>query len=158
MKCTALFSEDRIYRYVLMREWDAGQPYVLFIGLNPSTADEQKDDPTIRRCIKFAINWGFGGLRMMNLFAYRSTDPKVLLKVENPVGWDNDVFLKEYAHSAGRISAAWGTQGKLLNRDKEVMGMLGNRKIYCLGKTKHGYPRHPLYVPYSSEVVFMNGG
>lgn len=89
----AILSEDRKYRYILSRTWDETKPTVLFIGLNPSTADENEDDPTIRRCIIFAKSWGYGGLIMANLFAFRTTNPQGLYSEKNPVGSENDYYI-----------------------------------------------------------------
>ena len=91
----AFFSKDRIYRYALWRIWDYDLPKVLFIGLNPSTADEFKNDPTIRRCMRYSYDWGYGGYIMGNIFGYRSTDPRNLKKVKDPIGLDNDFWLKK---------------------------------------------------------------
>src|SRR3954470_12052751 len=88
----AIFSDDRKYRYCLFRQWDIDAPVVMFIGLNPSTANETQDDPTIRRVCKFAFDWGFGGVYMMNLFAWVTAYPQELMLVEKPIG-DNDRFL-----------------------------------------------------------------
>ena len=93
MRTNAILSEDRKYRYVLLREWDSQLPKIMFIGLNPSTADENQDDPTIRRCIAFAKSFDYGGFYMLNLFAYRSTSPSKLREVDDPIGEDNDNFL-----------------------------------------------------------------
>ena len=154
MRKSAVFSKDRIYRYALLREWEVGD-HALFIGLNPSTADEELDDPTIRRCIQFAKNWGCCGLWMVNLFAYRSTDPNELLSIDDPIGPDNDWHIKLGALTAGRIIAAWGVRGNLKERDQEVSQMLRKdwRKIECLGITKEGFPRHPLYLSYDVDLM-----
>ena len=88
----AIFSDCRKYRYVLSRTWNDKKKTILFIGLNPSTADEKIDDPTIRRCINYAQNWGYGSLLMVNLFAYRATIPTELKNVKNPIGNDNDIL------------------------------------------------------------------
>ncbi len=157
MKKDAVLSGDRIYRYALFREWDIGNGFALFIGLNPSTADEQKDDPTIRRCIQFAKNWECCGLWMVNLFAYRATDPKELLSVDDPIGPDNDWHLKLGVKESRLVIAAWGTKGGLKDRDRKVMEMLNNAKIQCLGITKAGFPRHPLYLSHNTELAEFRG-
>ena len=141
----AEFSDCRIYRYALWRVWDQSKPRCLFIGLNPSTADETTDDPTIRRCIGFAREWGFGGLIMGNLFAVRATDPREMLRHPSPVGPDNDMWLKKLKAQAERTIAAWGTRGRYLGRGPEVRTMLG--QMMCLKLTKKGHPQHPLYLP-----------
>lgn len=128
----------------------------MFIGLNPSTADETKDDPTVRRCIGFAKRWGYGGIYMLNLFAFRSTDPKKLLEVPNPYGPENSQFLRMYAESAGVIVAAWGAFPLARERGRFVEGIV-THPLYCLGTTKSGAPRHPLYVPYTNMIRRWSG-
>ena len=115
--------------------------------LNPSTADANRDDPTIRRCIDFAQRWGYGGLLVGNLFAYRSTDPKGLLAADDPVGPENDRHLAHLAESCNIVVAAWGAVSRPdhLRRATEVREIVGH-KLYCLGMTTSGQPRHPLYV------------
>ena len=140
----AQFSDCRKYRYGLWRIWDEEIPYALFIGLNPSTADEVTDDPTIGRCISFAKNWGYGGLMMANLFAYRATNPEVMMQSEDPVGPENDQWLLQYADNAGVIIGAWGNLGGHMNRAEEVLMMLPDICYLKLNKT--GHPAHPLYL------------
>lgn len=147
----ALLSDCRVYRYRLWRVWDAGKGVCAFIGLNPSTADENVDDPTIRRCISFARKFGCGSLEMLNLFAFRSTDPKALRDLDNPVGNENDYYIREVTRQCELVIAAWGVHGKLGNRDIEVMELIGLHKMRCLGVTKDGCPRHPLYLPEATE-------
>lgn len=117
----------------------------MFIGLNPSTADETTDDPTIRRCVKYARNWGWSGICMTNLFAFRATRPESMKDAEDPIGADNDRTLMEIAGCAGVIIAAWGNNGAYLGRDEEVRKMIP--RLYCLKMTNKGYPTHPLYLP-----------
>ena len=147
----AKFSNDRVYRYALWRTWDQSLEKLLFIGLNPSTADEVKDDPTMRRCIRFSKDFGFGGFIMANIFAFRSTDPKKLKKIKNPIGKKNDFWIKKLDKEAGMTIAAWGTHGNYLNRGEEVSKMLKN--LYCLRKTKNGFPSHPLYLPANLKPI-----
>jgi len=147
------FSPDKIYRYSLWRIWDANKPFVLFIGLNPSTADENEDDPTIRRCINFARSWGYGGLYMANLFALRATDPEEMKSHERPVGEDNDKVLMELAKKAGLIVCAWGTHGTHLSQENHVYELLKTYNLMCLGTTNNGHPRHPLYVKSDMEPM-----
>lgn len=143
----ALFDMTGQYRYTLWRAWSSDSPCIVFIMLNPNAADAQRDDPTIRRSIGFARAWGFGSLEVVNLFAYRTPDPRVLSRIADPVGEDNDHFLIQAAARAHYIIAAWGTRGALLNRDRAVFRLLFEQdRLYCLGMTKDGYPRHPLYV------------
>ena len=139
----ATFSDCRKYRYALSRTWNGKKKTILFIGLNPSTADEKIDDPTIRRCINYAQNWGYGSLLMVNLFAYRATMPSELKNVKNPIGNDNDLQIIELSKKADIAVAAWGNEGTLLNRDKEVKKILPN--LMCLKINKSGQPAHPLY-------------
>lgn len=147
------FSPCRQYRYTLWREWDQlfNKEYAMFIGLNPSTADETKDDPTIRRCIGFAKAWGYGALCMTNLFAIRSTDPNAIKAFESSIGIDNDYWIKECAKEAGIIIAAWGNHGKYVGRDKQLAKMVTN--LHCLGITQTGAPKHPLYLPKGSKPI-----
>lgn len=148
----ALFCPDRVYRYALWRYWtdDFGKPAV-FIGLNPSTADEHKDDPTVRRCIKFAKDWGYSGMYMLNLFALRATDPRVMMSHHEPVGRRNDEEIVRYCGIAGIVIAAWGNHGKHLDRDAHVLRLIPN--IHHLGLTKSGCPRHPLYLRATTEPM-----
>lgn len=145
MRNGALLSPCRTYRYDLWRTWLGGDGYAMFVGLNPSTADETKDDPTIRRCISFAKAWGYAGLCMTNLFAFRATDPQEMIVANDPVGPQNDEILRMHANDAGVVVAAWGVHGTLLQRDKTVRTMLP--KMHCLRLTKDGHPGHPLYLP-----------
>ncbi len=115
--------------------------------LNPSTADAAADDPTIRRCIGFARAWGFGALEVVNLFAYRATRPADLFAADDPVGPRNDRFVRAAARSAAMVVAAWGVHGTRRGRDADVLAtlrILGS--VHCLGTTKRGQPRHPLFV------------
>lgn len=123
----------------------------MFIGLNPSTADETKDDPTIRRCIRFASDWGFGGLVMTNLYAYRATNPIDMRRQGRAaIGESNDEWLVELAEKAGIVVAAWGANvGPVLGRDARVRKLVPELRV--LGLTKHGFPRHPLYMKADSQ-------
>jgi hypothetical protein len=142
-----LLSRDRVYRYTLVRELRPDpRRHVLFVMLNPSTADESLDDPTIRRCRGFAEHWGFEALTVVNLFALRATDPRTLRRHHDPIGPANDTWIVNAAQSASRIIAAWGTHGTLANRDQQVLRLLAPLRVHCLGRTKDGHPRHPLYV------------
>lgn len=141
----AELSPCRRYRYSLIRRFAPG-PYAMFIGLNPSTADETADDPTIRRCVAFAKSWGFGALVMTNLFAFRATDPRAIRAVADPVGSENNGALLDSAIGAGVIVAAWGAHGEYMRRDAHVKAMLPGM-LCCLRLTKGGHPGHPLYLP-----------
>lgn len=142
----AVFSPCRRYRYVLHRVWDPALPILAVIGLNPSTADAFKNDPTVRRVIAFAKLWGYGGIYMLNLFAWRSTDPKGLLEPSDPVGPDNDAALLKHVGLAAVTIAAWGVGGDILGRDRAVRRLLGDHPLWHLGLTKDGHPKHPLYL------------
>jgi hypothetical protein len=156
-------SEDRKYRWTLWREWPMkdgeerqgngdGRAYVMFIGLNPSTADETQDDPTIRRCIGFAKSWGFGTLCMTNLFAFRATSPKDLFAEPEPVGQLNDSYLENCARDACIVIAAWGKHGAYRKREADVairfacLDKFSGKQFQCLGRNRDGSPRHPLYL------------
>lgn len=141
---SAEFSACREYRYSLSRVWDAELPVIAFVGLNPSTAAETVDDPTVRRCIGFAKTWKYGGLILVNLFAFRSTDPAALRKTDDPIGPDNDASIIRHCWSAKRVVVAWGTHGCLLDRDDHVLALLA--RPFCLGVTNAGAPKHPLYL------------
>lgn len=150
MERTAHLSPCRRYRYALWRRWGEG-PHAMFVGLNPSTADETADDPTIRRCIAFARAWGFGALCMTNLFAYRATQPADMLVQDDPVGPENDAYLRRLAAEAGVVVAAWGTHGTHGGRHRVVRDMLPG--LHYLRLTKDGHPGHPLYLPASLRPV-----
>lgn len=147
-----VFSPCRQYRYELWRKWGSlSSTYAMFVGLNPSTADETTDDPTIRRCIAYAKAWGYGGLCMTNLFAFRATDPKVMMAADDPVGPDNDEHLHSAASSAGVVVAAWGVHGTFGGRHRTVRDRLQN--LHYLRLTKDGHPGHPLYLPANLRPV-----
>jgi hypothetical protein len=153
MKTDANFSSCRKYRYALWRTWDESKPYAMFIGLNPSTADETNDDPTIRRCIGFSKSWGFGGLCMVNLFAFRATEPRDMMSSIEPVGCENDLYIKRLAIDAGVVIAAWGNDGSFKGRSETVSAFLPDLK--CLKMNKTGEPAHPLYQPGSTLPINM---
>lgn len=123
-----ILSPCRTYRYTLWRNISSldGEGYAMFIGLNPSTADEVLDDPTIRRCMAFAQAWGYGALCMTNLFAFRATKPADMLAAADPIGPENDKHLIDLARDAGVVVAAWGTNGTHLGRDQAVHAMVSN--------------------------------
>ena len=144
---SARLSGCRNYRYALWRHWNeigSKRRFVAFIGLNPSTADEETDDPTIRRCIGFAKSWGFNGIYMLNAFAFRATKPVDMKKADDPVGPENEYALKFYTRRVDQIIAAWGAHCPE-ERERVVFETI-NKPIFCLGKTKAGRPRHPLYL------------
>lgn len=148
-KSSALLSACRKYRYSLTREWDESLPAMIVVGLNPSTADETQDDPTIRRCIGFAKREGCGKLVMLNLFAFRATDPARLsdaLAPDGIVGPWNDRTFDEHATDPRTklVVAAWGAHRLAQLRARSALVHFD--VVYCLGRTKDGSPRHPLYV------------
>jgi hypothetical protein len=155
-EAAAVFSEDRAYRYRLTRTWGSSGTHVTWIMLNPSTASAMEDDPTIRRCTSFTKAWGFDGLIVVNLFALRATDPRGLaLPGRDPVGPGNDRFIREAIHPWSAVVAAWGAHGHLRNRGSQVTRSLAAEGIElgCLGMTKGGQPRHPLYVRGDTQLV-----
>lgn len=149
---TAKFSPCRTWRYTLTRRWTFGLPLIAFILLNPSTADEEANDPTITRCIDFAKRWGFGGLIVGNLFAYRATQPRDLYKLFeiDAIGPDNNRWLEWIIDQTnGEVICGWGNHGALYGRDQYVIGMLHflSGKQRALNITAKGQPSHPLYMP-----------
>lgn len=146
----AEFSEDQVYRYALWRIWDRNTRPALFIGLNPSAADEEKDDPTIRRCMGFAKKWKCGGLLMANIYAYRSTDPKLLNEIKDPIGPYNIKYIKNLASQTGLIIAAWGNLGS--NILDVTRSLRKYSYVKCLRVNKSGAPAHPLYIPYKINL------
>ena len=144
----AVLSVDGLYRYRLSREWGGG-PSLAFIMLNPSTADADIDDRTIRRCMRFARGAGYDSIVVGNLFGWRATKPVELKTATAPVGPDNDTALAEIIAGALLVICAWGARGTLLNRDRSVLRMIGELKKvpYCLAITSTGHPAHPLYLP-----------
>lgn len=143
VKNTAKLSKCRRYRYALWRTWDQSKPYIMFICLNPSTADETTDDPTLTRCITYAKSWGYGGVCMANLFAFRATAPADMKAAKNPIGSQNDRWLEKLAHEAEIVVAAWGNDGVHSGRSRQVRALIPN--MYCLKINKTGEPAHPLY-------------
>lgn len=151
----ASISGDGLYRYSLLRAWGPGQ-FVTFVMLNPSTADAELDDPTIRRCVSFTQSLGFNSLRVVNLYAFRATKPADLWLAEDPTGGDrNDAVLQEVGMVAkssnpGPLIAAWGANARP-DRVAEVLRFPGWDRLQALGVTKAGAPRHPLYLPASAR-------
>lgn len=147
------FSSDRRYRYYLERRWDPA-PVCCFVMLNPSTADELQDDPTVRRCLGFARAWGHGALAVVNLFALVSTNPLVLQHEPDPIGPENDRWILRAVTQSSRVVLAWGANGALLGRGAQVRELLRDHPdVYTLGTTASGQPRHPLYIPATAQLV-----
>lgn len=157
---SAIFSSCQKYRYRLDRIWDDSLPPVAFGMLNPSTADHERNDPTIERCERRARVMGFGRLIVWNLFAFRATDPKALKQQTDPIGPDNDRFIREALVETrgrgGKIIVGWGMHGNILNRQFRIVEIARNLSIqlFCLGVTSTGQPKHPLYVPYRNEPTY----
>ncbi|XAK55451.1 DUF1643 domain-containing protein [Bacillus inaquosorum] len=157
-KVKAIFNSDdetkRLYRYMLDCEWDEELNKVTFIMLNPSIADTSECDKTLNRCVNFSKSWGYGGMIIVNLFAYISPHPQDLKKADNPIGENNNEYILEAVKMADKIILAWGNtlNGKVFNRrKKEVLELLKGHSHYCIKKTKDNkFPRHPLYL--SSEL------
>lgn len=177
----ATLSPCRTWRYCLWRRWTDRPIYAsdadfsitpgtvndsiigndsgnmcAFIGLNPSTADETEDDPTIRRCIGFAKSWGCDGIAMLNLFAFRATDPKDMKAAVDPVGPWNDEAIRRVTSICRMTICCWGTHGVHRFRDSHVKALLFRKQAFCLGRSKDGYPKHPLYLKSNTErQVFL---
>lgn len=154
----AAFSECMQYRYMLHIKWDATKPSKMFIGLNPSTADERQDDPTVRRCKDYCQRWGYGGLLMTNACAFRATDPKVMLAHDEPIGAGNTIAFLKFIHGLHCDDtppvSAWGNH--LCKVKANIEGFNGSRHDYLfelmpkldyLKMNKDGTPQHPLYLP-----------
>lgn len=158
MKGTAVFSDDKQYRYKLTRRWAPGGAWCTFIMLNPSTATATENDATIRRCIGFSQLWGYQALHVLNLYAHRSRDPKQLLLVDDPVGPDNDRWIKTYTRHHWRTGdlmvAAWGNNARD-DRVDEVLRLMGHMRaqLKCLGISGQGAPKHPLRLSGSTPVT-----
>lgn len=148
----AILSPCEKYRYKLWRIWDITKPDVLFIMLNPSTADATKDDPTITRCINFAKSWGYGGLYVGNLCAFRTKKPEILHKAHfenfDVVGPRNNEYISEMARHASLIIYAWGAHGLTYSfQVAKLKHFIGNHVPHCLYILGSGLPGHPLYLP-----------
>lgn len=123
--------------------------------LNPSTADAEVNDPTIRRCIGFARDWGYGSLEVVNLFSYRATRPQQLKQASDPVGERTDEFILAASDRTELLVLAWGNWGTLLNRDRKVLELLGDRPYFCLSQNRSGQPGHPLYLHRDKQPVLF---
>jgi hypothetical protein len=151
----AELSEDGVYRYELTRRWSTA-PRDVWIMLNPSTADADLDDPTIRRCIGFSRRWGAGAISVVNLFALRAVDPNALRRHPDPIGPDNDTAIARAVQVArgtgGRVIAAWGTHVMTVHRARRVRPLIGE-PLLALGLTRGRHPRHPLYVRGDAQLI-----
>ncbi|HHS94141.1 MAG TPA: DUF1643 domain-containing protein [Rhodobacterales bacterium] len=150
---TAVYSDCERYRYSLTRVWEPGGRKVLFVMLNPSTATEVQNDPTVERCERRARALGFGAFRVANIFAWRDTDPRKMRAAADPVGPDNDEAIAASAAWADQVICAWGTHGAHLARGVAVEALLRKpgQPLYHLGLTKAGHPKHPLYISYAKQ-------
>lgn len=147
----AIFSPCRSYRYLLWRRWEGGNgKWAHFCGLNPSTADETANDPTIRREIDFCRRWGLSGLLKTNAFAFRATDPRVMKAQAEPVGPENDSYILCAGMLCGVSVAAWGVHGDHMNRNVAMLKMI---PWMCFGTTKDGHPKHPLYLKKDTQLT-----
>lgn len=156
----AVYSPCEHYRYLLTREWAPDEGRALFVMLNPSTATEVQNDPTVERCERRARALGFGAFRVCNIFAFRATDPRVMRAASDPVGPLNDAAISESAHWADRIICAWGNHGAHLGRGRDVATLLRAtaRPLWHLGLSKTGQPKHPLYIGYAVQPMLWEQG
>jgi hypothetical protein len=160
----AVLSGDGAYRYWLHRRLGLfGTGWCVFVMLNPSTADADNDDPTIRRCMSFAERWGCSGLAVVNLFAFRATKPDDMKRAADPVGLENHSYVLKACELAtmdpgGHVVCAWGVHGRFAEQDRTVMGWIeaSGARAECLGFTQDYAPRHPLYVPGATQPVLFD--
>lgn len=136
------------YRYSLNRKFKSGEGHITFVMLNPNQADAEHDDPTICKCMSYALRWGFQSLEVVNLFAFRTPSPQDLKKAHDPVGGENDEYLREAFKRSDLLMLAWGNHGGYLSRDRAVLELRKrSHQAWCLMLNRDGQPRHPLYVP-----------
>lgn len=149
----AIYSDCERYRYALTRVWKFEASRLVFVMLNPSTATEVQNDPTVERCERRARTLGFGSLQVTNIFAWRDTDPKKMRTAKDPIGPDNDKTIMEACSWGDQIIAAWGTHGAHLGRGVQVKQILrsSDKPVFHLGISKGGHPKHPLYIAYSQK-------
>lgn len=152
---TAVYSDCETYRYSLTRIWDPEGAKVMFVMLNPSTATEVQNDPTIERCERRARALGFGGFRATNIFAIRATDPRVMRAATDPEGPENEAAILSGATWADQIICAWGTHGAHREQGPRIEAALRAtaRPLFHLGLSKHGHPKHPLYISYTQQPL-----
>lgn len=154
----AIYSDCERYRYALTRVWDEGGARALYIMLNPSTATEIQNDPTVERCERRSRVLGFGSFRVTNIFAWRDTDPRNMKAADDPVGPENDAMIEQSARvwirgNSDRILCAWGTHGAFNKRGEAMSALLDKvgKPLYHLGLSKAGHPKHPLYISYAEQ-------
>ncbi len=152
---TAVYSDCMRYRYALTRSWNTALPKITFVMLNPSTATEMQNDPTVERCERRARAMGYGAFRVANIFAYRATDPKDMRKQFDPIGPKNDVAIMDAAEWADMVLCAWGGHGVHLGRGEITAAALraSGKSLHHLGLTQSGNPKHPLYISYAQLPV-----
>lgn len=148
------FSPCRRWRYVWETTWAEGQR-IAFIGLNPSTADENGPDPTVLRCVKRAKVLGYGSMVMLNVFGWRDTDPEGMKRQDDPVGELNDFWIREQAFRSDTILCCWGKHGRHRGGEIAVLDMLRVVHLHCLGVNQDGTPKHPLYLPYETKPIMF---
>lgn len=150
---TAIYSDCEAYRYSLTRVWDPAGRKVMFVMLNPSTASELRNDPTVERCERRARTLGFGAFQVTNIFAWRATEPKAMRAAPDPEGPDNGAAVLSGANWADQIIAAWGVHGEHRKQGVTMRAMLeqAGHRLFHLGLTKAGHPRHPLYLRYDER-------
>lgn len=151
----ATFDLSGHYRYELWRSFDTGKGTVSFVMLNPNRADESVNDPTITRCERFARDWGFNRLSVVNLFAYRAKTPRELMKADNPIGNLNDKFVLSSIKASDLTILAWGNYGGFLSRSEEIVRMTIDKDlaVHCLAVNASGEPKHPLYIARTAKPV-----
>jgi hypothetical protein len=144
----AVISNCGKYRYLLRRTWAAAQPRALLVMLNPSIADADIDDATIRSCIRLCKGLGYGGFEVVNLFAFRATDPAQMATADDPIGPNNDASIDRAVARCDIAICAWGAHPMAERRASDVRSMIRSQRpaVFCLGKTKSGAPKHPLYI------------
>ena len=158
---SATYSACTCYRYTLRRTWNTRLPRVAFVMLNPSTATERQNDPSVARCERRAHALGFGAFQVANAFAFRATDPHLMRAQIDPVGPENDAAIAATARWAGRVVCAWGNHGGHGGRGAHVERLLRaipDAELFHLGLTQSGAPRHPLYIPYARQPVAWHEG
>lgn len=160
MKNECVFSNDRKYRYVLKHSWldmfDTEEKSIVWIALNPSTADEDQLDPTLTRIRNFSSDNGFNSFYMLNLFAYRATNPKDMLSQVDPIGIDNDYWINKICHENSLVVCCWGVLGNHLNRKNNVLNLIKDCDLRYLELSKDGIPKHPLYLKSSCILKRFN--
>jgi hypothetical protein len=151
-----VFSPDRSHRYTLIHRWDEllNPDYgIAWICLNPSTADEHQLDPTLRRIRDFSAMWGYSFFIMLNLFAWRATQPADMKISADPIGPDNDRWISHWSAKVDRVMLGWGEHGAHLDRGQQVLAYLDRSKTFCLERNASGQPKHPLYVSKKNKPV-----